>query len=139
MRAITVQLEAPELEDPALFSQVLIHLCEALIMVNRAHIRAKRLPPLYQSGVIYKREPKRKLRDGRIITVENFRDAACCYARGWGDCEDLASIRIAELREAGENARPVVTLQRFEKRKLWHVKLLRATGVREDPSKRLGM
>lgn len=140
MRQIAVQLEAPGLSRPALFAQVIIHLCEALIMVNRDHMSRKKLPLLYESGVVYKREPKRRLRDGRIVTVENFRDVACIYARGWGDCEDLASIRVAELREyAGEDARIRVTAKSQPGKKLWHVTVMRANGVPEDPSRRLGM
>lgn len=56
-------------------------------------------PPLYRSGVRYQAEPP---------GAEDWDGLATCYARGWGDCEDLVAIRCAELNRAGIAARPLI-------------------------------
>jgi len=58
------------------------------------------------------------------------------YARGGGDCEDLAAWRAAELRIAGEPARVVVVRSAPG---VLHAVVRRANGRIEDPSRRLGM
>lgn len=67
-------------------------LCEALTRINELHLeRAPHTVPLYSAGVRYVPE------DGS----EEFADLPTVYARGFGDCEDLAAIRCAELRRIG--------------------------------------
>lgn len=85
------------------------------------------IPPLYRSGVRYQREAR-----GR----EDWQSIASVLARRKGDCEDLASWRVAELHAAGEAAARIVLSRRGA---LWHVRVRRANGQIEDPSKRLGM
>lgn len=51
--------------------------------------------PLYQTPVVYRRDPPGK---------EWFRSLARVYSTGWGDCDDLAAIRAAEIRRAGGRA-----------------------------------
>lgn len=69
---------------------------------NRVTIRERKregrpLPPLYESGVRYEREPWRK-------GLEEFADILVILHRGWGDCDDLCAARVAELQEQGEEA-----------------------------------
>jgi len=60
-------------------------------------------------------------------------------SRGWGDCDDLAPYRVAELQEAGEKAKIRITWRRVGKRRTYHVLVRRADGRIEDPSRLLGM
>ena len=93
---------APDRRTVAMFA---IPLLRIVVASNRLEMRAARkrgkpYPPLYESGVVYCREPW----SGRI---EEFADCGTVYERGWGDCDDLCAFRLAELLEAGERpARP---------------------------------
>ena len=103
-------------------------LLEGLCAVNCVLLRRRQLPPLYKSGVRYKRE-----RPGR----EKWLTAPETLAAGVGDCEDLAAWRCAELRVyKGEPARAIA--MRSGKKK-FHAVVQRADGRIEDPSRRLGM
>lgn len=73
-----------------------------VVASNRVTMRfarraGKPIPPLYQSGVVYDREPWA----GRF---EEFADLVTVLRRGWGDCDDLCAWRVAELQEQGESA-----------------------------------
>ena len=89
------------------------------------------IPPLYKSGVRYRREsPKRErwLRSDEVLEV------------GYGDCEDLAAWRAAELRQRGLPAKVIV--KKTGPRKFHAlVAVPTETGrwITEDPSRRLGM
>jgi hypothetical protein len=108
-------------------------LLDALVLVNRLYLRTHHVPPLYRSGVRYKQEPD----DG---TPEEFAAIPEVLRRGWGDCDDLAPWRVAELQEAGERARVRITWRRRPNgRRLYHVVVRRADGSVEDPSRLLGM
>ena len=85
------------------------------------------LPPLYQAHVRYRREPR-----GR----ERWQLAPETYQLGYGDCEDLATWRAAELWLGGWPARPVV--YRAGPHQL-HVIVNKGDGTYEDPSRVLGM
>lgn len=61
-------------------------------------ISPAQLPPLYQSGVVYREEP------GHGGGKEFFDLPQTVYARGWGDCDDLCIWRIAELLAQGVRA-----------------------------------
>lgn len=101
------------------------------VRVLESRARAGRpLPPLYASGVRYRRE-----------RGERWMDAARVAAVGHGDCEDLASWRAAELRLAGDaHASPVFTVRHLPGgRRLFHVIVRRGDGTTEDPSRLLGM
>jgi hypothetical protein len=85
------------------------------------------LPPLYESGVVYRREPP-----GREWW-ETARDLVSIATHRSGDCEDLAAYRAAELRfYEGENARLVVIRT---KRRTFHAIVEREDGTLEDPSR----
>lgn len=89
--------------------------------------------PLYSTGVRYKAEPP---------GVEDWDSFRIVYPRGWGDCEDLACIRAAELRRAGEPSARADTYRsrvRPDGTAVWHAVVVRGDGTLEDPSALLGM
>jgi hypothetical protein len=106
----------------------LAHLLEALTLVNCVLLGEEALPPLYESGVSYRRESR---------GTEHWKTAPRTFLEGHGDCEDLAAWRAAELRRAGETTAKAVPI-RINGR-LWHAVVWRANGDVEDPSKKLGM
>lgn len=89
-------------------------------------------PALYDSGVYYKEE---KLGEDR------WQDIPRSLQLGFGDCEDIASWRVSELRHAGEkSARHAVEHRKSPTLVLYHIKVIRpAVGLIEDPSCKLGM
>lgn len=103
---------------------------EALSRANVDYLLAHpRTPMLHRSGVRYRREPR-----GR----ENWQSIPDMLRRGFGDCEDLAAWRIAEIRVHGGHAVPYI----LSKGNAYHVKVLRNDGISrvvEDPSRELGM
>lgn len=113
----------------------LAHARNLVMLRDRRH----RIPALYASGVRWKREP---VPPAPLVRVEGFDDPVTCLRRGWGDCDDLAPWRSAELVIAsgtGDDWRyipvaiptragaHVVVYDRAEQR------------VCDDPSVRLGM
>lgn len=108
----------------------LLRLINTLVSLNRDELRIHRLPWLYKSGVRYQREPKIKGRSEKWKTITRL------IKDGFGDCEDLASARIAELREK-KKIRVTPWLKR--RGKTWHVLVRYPDGTFEDPSKILGM
>ena len=98
-----------------------------LVARNMLQAKRKRYPALYKSGIRYVREPS---------GVENWQTLREAHRTKQADCEDLAAIRCAELRAAGEKARIVLRVVRPG---LVHILVKRANGKLEDPSKRLGM
>lgn len=83
------------------------------------------LPPLYQSGVIYKPEPN----SGEY---EDFKSPHRTYLDRWGDCDDLVIYRCVELRARGEHA--TVQWMRAIGTGRMHVRVRRGSGAIEDPS-----
>lgn len=103
----------------------------------------KNVPGLYESGVRYEEEPHWTFQGE---PVEEFASIPICIARGWGDCDDLAPWRCAELRlRARENAKIRIQWQRQRLpggklgRKYFHIVVRRADDSVEDPSAKLGM
>lgn len=112
---------------PAIFDAAL----EGLVRVNDRILHAAEqaghpIPQLYESGVRYRREP-----------VDVWRHVGIILREGWGDCEDLAGWRAAELRRDGETEAAAVTYKSGPGR--YHVVVRRADGTIEDPSRKLGM
>ena len=89
--------------------------------------RNRNAPMLYKSGVRYRAEPVGK---EKWLTVPQVIRA------GFGDCEDLAAWRAAELRHAGIPARAVVIRSGP---KMFHAVVRLPSGQLEDPSAKLGM
>lgn len=90
----------------------------------------KTVAPLYRSGVYYQAEPPGE---------EEWLDIPSLYKQGFGDCEDLACARVAELRCQGIAAVPAIRHKKFGQLTLVHVLVLWPDGTVEDPSKLLGM
>ncbi len=151
MTSPLVQLTLPDTDDAQHFAPLQI-LLEGLTKVNEYHIRRSLvqgvpIPPLYVSGVIYKEE-----KPGH----EDWPDVIRVLKNGWGDCEDLAAWRAAELRVFGIPADPVIKWQWIPRDKMiqagypkhlvpgkgvWlvHCLVRYPDGTIEDPSKMLGM
>lgn len=95
------------------------------VLMREAKRRGERVPPLYRSGVRYRRQPPEK-----FLTFPKV------LARGHGDCDQLCGWRAAELQEMGIKAKAVpVTIRPG----LMHVVVRYPDGRTEDPSRRLGM
>lgn len=113
-------------EDNALALQALL---EALIAINRVYLRRYkgRVRKLYQSGVRY----------GRTQVWDSIPDL---ITRHYGDCKSLTAMYVAELREAGEQTRPVFRFARNPQtgQKDFHI-LVQRGRMFEDPSRKLGM
>jgi len=82
------------------------------------------LPDLYTTSIVYRPE----------VGTENWRSAKEVYKKGYGDCEDLACYRVAELQEKGVKAE--LALKKTGKKR-WHAIVQLPDGTIEDPSKRL--
>jgi hypothetical protein len=88
-------------------------------------------PGLYQSGVVYKREPPGE---------EVWQDIPTMLRTMNGDCEDLACWRVAELRvKHGIRAKPHLSYRKDGHIYKYHVTVKLPNGQIEDPSRRLGM
>lgn len=87
-------------------AQVIRPLLEAQVANDLLFIQTHRIPALYGSGVRYREEPPTfvTFADGRTQKIEEFASLPIVLARGWGDCDDLAPWRTAELRARGERA-----------------------------------
>lgn len=124
MPGILVGFEVEAKREP------LLRLLSALVSLNQYEIRTYRLPWLYESGVRYRRE---KRESGRPEEWKTFRKLV---RDGFGDCEDLAAARCAELRERNKiRAVPWLT----KRGRTWHVIVKYPDGTLEDPSRKLGM
>jgi hypothetical protein len=96
---------------------------------SEAQLRARRLPPLYASGVRYVAEP---------MGQENWQTPLVTLKKKGGDCEDLAAWRAAELVVSGRDRGAVAVVIRIRPG-LMHCVVRRGSGAIEDPSKLLGM
>ena len=141
-------------------------LLDALVMNNMLFLRLHHAPQLYQSGVRYREEPPTivSFSDGSQRPIEEFASAAVVLSRLWGDCDDLAPYRCAELRNKGEEASIRIQWKKqWTGRKLYHIVVRRppnasdfdpnymvkvytkirgvltCTSIIEDPSRALGM
>jgi hypothetical protein len=89
------------------------------------------LPPLYESGIVYRREPR-----GREWW-ESAADILGLVADRSGDCEDLAAFRAAELRYYEDEYAIVRVVP--TSRGTFHAVVEREDGELEDPSRILVM
>lgn len=122
------------LKPSKLLALVIREALEAVITANRLYLRLHDVPALYESGVRYEEEPAGQ-------PYEDFAAIPVVISRGEGDCDDLVCWRIAELRNAGENAKVRLkwAYDPLRGARMYHVLVRRANGQVEDPSKRLGM
>jgi hypothetical protein len=91
-------------------------------------------PNLYLSGVRYRRETT--THGGH--NEERFLTIPWVLHLGWGDCDDLAPWRAAELRESLVDPYAAARSVRMDPF-TWHIIVLRGNGQVEDPSRLLGM
>ena len=119
-------------------SEVVLRLfLEALTAANVAYLQAHPdAPKLYASGVRYRTE-KPKLKGTPI--PEEWLSIPYVIRQGWGDCEDLACWRTAELLQQGVKAQPVFTFRRVGRFSIYHIMVRLPDGTIDDPSRRLGM
>jgi hypothetical protein len=105
-------------------------LLEGFVRLNQWMLtHHSQVPPLYQAGVRYQRE------DG----TEIWKPAPRVFSDRFGDCEDLAAWRAAELRLAGEMDARAIAIRLRSGSRVWHAVVQRASGDIEDPSVILGM
>lgn len=102
---------------------------DALVRLNLIDMRKQRFPDLYKAGIRYKKEPK------ELGRFERWQTLKMMLKTGHGDCEDLASARVAQLRMMGVRAVPWLK----KKGQTWHVVVRYPNGRIEDPSRILGM
>jgi hypothetical protein len=144
-------------------------LLEALVWCNRLYLQQHPETPLiYQSGIKYKVPAqfeqeqlpevdkvrgylKKKGAPDDVVRAfatlsdmcgggEHFREIPRIIENGGGDCDNVASWRVAELREKGVDAKPFITWrQRPDGGYTYHVTVLLPDGSSEDPSLLLGM
>lgn len=106
---------------------------DALTLRDELYLRTHpRTPGIYDAGVIYQEEPP---------GAEDWADIPTVLKLGWGDCEDLACWRAAELRiRHGIDAHPQVSCSiQADGSRLYHITVLLPDGRTEDPSRNLGM
>jgi len=124
-----VQLAIP---DQHVSPEVVEPLLEAGARLNQKLIVAGQAPTFteaLQEGVRWQPEPP---------GLERFDHAAAVHGRGHGDCDDLVPMRVAELRETGEDPHAIGRIMRTGK-KTWHAYVERGDGSWEDPSEEAGM
>ena len=136
MGPIHFDVELFHSDQPESYRKVLLWLMEALAQANTEYIKRNKgqSPELYSSGVVYKRDP---------IGIEIWKDIPAILKDGSGDCEDLASWRVAELRSQGVEARPYIKWKSANGKTVYHalvwVKNKQGKVAIEDPSLALGM
>lgn len=107
-------------------------LAEGLVLLNVWYLEHAaehdiELPELYETDIVYRREPK-----GREWW-ETAADVVDVVADRSGDCEDLAAYRAAELRVYEDDAARVII--RRTRRGTFHALVEREDGTVEDPSR----
>lgn len=112
--------------DAATFAALLEGFVRLNVWMIASH---SQLPPLYKAGVRYQRE-----RGSEI-----WKPAPRVYSDRFGDCEDLAAWRAAELRRSGEEGARAIAIRLRSGSRVWHAVVQRANGDIEDPSVALGM
>ena len=142
-------------------------LLEALTQRDQAYLKDHpNTPLLYKSGVVYERpaqfggeceevvalkqalgsrakEPKlAEILDliQQVLGGERFRDIGRIIEKGAADCDNVATWRAAELRQAGIKASPYITWKRrLDGGSTYHVLVRWPDNTLEDPSLLLGM
>ncbi len=105
------------------------------IAVREMRNNPGRIPWLYKSGIRYRRDICKA--PGVDGACERFLSPLQLLKERFGDCDDIAPYRAAELIvRRGEKARARAVRSPGVG---WHVIVRRGDGTKEDPSKRLGM
>ena len=69
---------------------------------------------------------------------EHFDHGALIAERGFGDCDDWAPLKAAQLRVTGEDPDAVAEVRRSGENR-WHAVVIRGDGTEDDPSLDAGM
>jgi hypothetical protein len=110
----------------------LVELMEGLVRANCVWLEYyPSTPLLYDSHVVYKAE----------VGTEDWQDIPTTLQRGWGDCEDLACWRCAELRvtEGIHATHFIVWRDKKSGAAIYHALVKHPDGTIEDPSRARGM
>lgn len=111
----------------------LLYIMEGLIQHNCLWLLDHpETPSIYAHPITYKED----------IGGEIWRDLASIWKNEGGDCEDLVCARVAEYRNAGINAKPILkksSLSVAGWKDIYHVLCKLPDGRIEDPSLSLGM
>jgi hypothetical protein len=121
------------LEHSRSLAVVILPMLHAATAVDLLYLQKHNTPRLYSAGVRYQNEP--------WSGIEEFASIPVVLARGWGDCDDLAPWRAAELQRQGEAAKVKLKWKRHPRSgaRMYHVVVQRENGSEEDPSRILGM
>lgn len=122
----TVTIVVPRADAP-MIAACLAALCTLNTLYLRQHPST---PALAASGVRYRRETPWER--------EQFLSIPAVLDRGYGDCDDLACWRVAELHASGVDPHARPELVAISPRVL-HIVVRRGNGYVEDPSRQLGM
>lgn len=103
----------------------------------------RRIPPIYQSGVVYRADPVEWDMPHPDLRVQYFPTADAAFERKWVDCKGAAPWRVADLRL--ENPHRVANpesayfcttyVRRSRGQVLVHLLVQLPTGEIEDPSR----
>lgn len=114
--------------DAELLGHLHGHMLASIANLARRRAHGRALPPIYQSGVRYQREPPGS---------EVWQLPHETVALRSGDCEDLATWFVAERHLAGDHSWEVHV--KYINPLLRHILAIGADGRIEDPSAKLGM
>lgn len=106
---------------------------ETATRAAQAELALRKIPTLksaIRQGVRWRPEPPG--------TGEELALPSTVLERGWGDCDDLAPWRAAELRTTGEDPGARAIAYRSGPQR-WHAVVRRSDGSVEDPSRWAGM
>lgn len=129
--------------DKRLVALVAREFLRAVAKANEVYLKYNpRTPMLYESGVVYKREPW-------AGEYEDFATIPQMLERKWGDCDDLAAWRVAEIRQVQKRPADFICYWR-KHTNVWHLQVRSWKdaedrrrnpdgGDVEDPSRLLGM
>ena len=129
---------------PHMSNAVLRILLDALTAIDIVEQRAALdggcpLPPLYQSGIVYVRDPP-LYESTDVRGPEDWQDAIEILKRREGDCKSLACYRAAELHvRYGIAAFAQFRWKDRDPGSLYHIVVQHPDGRIEDPSAKLGM
>lgn len=128
-------------------------LLDCLTAINRSYIRRRNYPDVMSCGVRYYEDNPPP---GSTCGDDDWSDIETVMRRKFGDCDDLACVRAAQLQAKGINARAIPLLRRSPGEHNYHIVVLWPPGLRsypntvyrdpsgsglllEDPSRVLGM
>lgn len=131
---LEIDLSAPTLQgDPLALAHIVRGFLFGMVAYDRYLIRTRQVPRIYDAFWDGKLQFQNEPWAGQ--GKEEIADALTCIRRGWGDCDDLAPWRTAELQEEGVRA----GLKIYQRGKVFHVETRLPNGDAEDVSRYLGM